>query len=331
MEIINILNALYNNKKININEDDNLIYTAKKGYILPILYYVSNDDKYKSYYINNIIRNENLYNHYKAISKLFSDNKIDHIFFKGFLISEKYPDNHLRVMSDVDVIVRKKDYLMAYKLLKSNDYKYLRRYDTINESVFEKDNILIELHKSLFSPLEPKDINLFFDDIFKYSNKINDYCYKINDDILYIYYLLHFKRHYYSYISLKYLMDFYYLSLDDIDKNNELLNKFNLNELDNSIINLNNKIKNNIELNENDYIFLNNILNNKCNLKKDYKERRFYYFLKRVFLLDNSYRRIRYKILGRFYILYPLCVIVNFFKLIFNNLGHFFKFLFKRT
>ena len=331
MEIINILNDLYNNKEYQIIEDDNLIKLAKKGYILPILYYVSKDDKYKSYYINNVLRNEKLLNHQNNISKLLNDNNIDHIFFKGLAISNKYIDNHLRVMSDIDLIVKKEDYLKAYKLLINNDYKYLKRYDTINESVFLKDNILIELDKELFSPLEPKNINNYFNNIFKYANKIDNHLYKINDDIFYIYYLLHFKRHYYSYISLKYLIDFYYLSLDDIDKNNELLNKFNLNELDNSIINLNNKIKNNIELNENDDIFLNNILNNKCNLKKDYKERRFYYFLKRVFLLDNSYRKIRYKILGRFYILYPLCVIVNFFKLIFNNLGHFFKFLFKRT
>ena len=54
MEIINILNALYNNKEYQIKEDDNLIKLAKKGYILPILYYVSKDDKYKSYYINNV-------------------------------------------------------------------------------------------------------------------------------------------------------------------------------------------------------------------------------------------------------------------------------------
>ena len=331
MEIINILNALYNNKEYKINEDEYLIKIAKKGYILPILYYVSKNDKYKSYYINNVIRNEKLLNHQKYISKLLNDNNIDHIFFKGLSIADKYIDNHLRVMSDIDIIVKKEDYLKAYKLLINNDYKYLKKYDTINESVFLKDNILIELHKNLFSPLEPKDVNNYFKNIFNYAIKIDNHLYKINDDIFYIYYLLHFKRHYYSYISIKYLIDFYYLSKNNINKNIELLNRFKINDLDNSIINLNNKIKNNIILDEKDNLFLNNILNNKCNFKKDYKERRLYYFLKRVFLLDNSYRKIRYKILGRFYILYPICFIVNFFKLIFNNLGHFFKFLFKRT
>jgi hypothetical protein len=144
-----------------------------------------------------------------------------------------------------------------------------------------------------------------------------------------MYFLIHFKKHYYSYIPVKYLIDFYYLSNDNINKNNDLFIKFKIDKLDNLINNLNNKIKNNISLNEEENIFLNNILNNKCKDKKDFKERRLYYFFKRVFLLDNSYRKIRYKILGKFIILYPICVIVNFFRLLFNNLGHFFKFLFK--
>ena len=60
----------------------------------------------------------------ESLKKLFSDNKIDHIFLKGAHLKFLYPETYMRGMGDIDLLVRKEQFEEAMKILESNGYKF---------------------------------------------------------------------------------------------------------------------------------------------------------------------------------------------------------------
>ena len=92
-----------------------------------------------------------LYEHQKyamqELRKIFSQNKIRFVFFKGAVIRELYPVPESRVMGDIDVLIDKKNRKKVKALLKEAGYKCL----SDNGSVwnYKKNSVEIEVHTRL--------------------------------------------------------------------------------------------------------------------------------------------------------------------------------------
>lgn len=83
------------------------------------------------------------------INRLFSDNGIRHIFFKGAEIREYYPVPEVRAMGDIDVLIDKENNGAAKELLTANGYELKNSNGPVND--YLKNGVLIELHTKIVS------------------------------------------------------------------------------------------------------------------------------------------------------------------------------------
>jgi len=140
--------------------------------VLPIVYKSIKDlnlphvplflwDDLKSLLLKNTVKNLQLLSFQCALSDLFQKNNIPMIPLKGLMTAQYiYGDISLRVFSDIDLLIRKKDALKAYHLLEKNgfvpelklDHKQLIKYlDDEDNLAFhnKKTGVLLELHWEL--------------------------------------------------------------------------------------------------------------------------------------------------------------------------------------
>tara|TARA_Y100000816_G_scaffold290415_1_gene279043 strand:+ start:911 stop:2056 length:1146 start_codon:yes stop_codon:yes gene_type:complete len=118
---------------------------------------------------------QNINTGYK-ISKLFNENKIEYVFLKGFYLTNfLYESMQLRPINDVDILVRKKDFEQAKKLLleKLKLNKSKQRFSNLknhSRPFYSPDGLSrVELHFQIFD--QHKSIKIE-NDIFKYKREI---------------------------------------------------------------------------------------------------------------------------------------------------------------
>lgn len=122
-----------NFKKINY---DKIIELASNHLIIPALYVRLKKNnllklldidfvEYLKYIYNlNKIRNNNLLDELNDLSKIYIENKIDHVFLKGsaYISSGRFKNIGERMIGDIDVLVSKSDYNKAIKISKEYGY-----------------------------------------------------------------------------------------------------------------------------------------------------------------------------------------------------------------
>lgn len=131
-----------------------------------------------------------------TILDLFEKNNIDCLPLKGSIIKYLYPDSFYRIMGDIDILVKEKDFKKAKKIIESLGYK--SKFNTEHHLEFEKPPfMIIELHRML---LEKKELggNLF-KDIFDRSFLAKNYkhVYLMSNEDFYLYMMCHLLKHYY--------------------------------------------------------------------------------------------------------------------------------------
>ena len=125
------------------------------------------------------------------IKKAFSINGIDFMPLKGAVLQKLYPRIEYRNMTDIDILVRKKDVDKAVKVLKELAYKY----DSFsgNHYVFEKAPYMhLELHIDLIH--KSYDTSTYYNDIWdsvRIHNDNNNNEYVFTDNDFYIYHIIH--------------------------------------------------------------------------------------------------------------------------------------------
>lgn len=149
------------------------------------------------------------------IINAFNKENIDMIFFKGYVLKYIYPKLDMRVMGDIDFLVKVEDISRAQKAIESIGFK--KDADTdFNVEVGYIRNSEVELHKKL-SVAEIK----YFDTAFDHKVKFLDYpnTYTLDTEYHFIYLLSHAHTHMIKGgLGIKYPMDFYlFLNKYDID------------------------------------------------------------------------------------------------------------------
>ena len=189
---LEMIDAAINGKTIDLSEvDEEFIRVAKEQTFLPFLYVASKDKKYKKYYIQSVLIHERINEVGKLIDDILNEAKIPHIFLKGYELQNLYPDPNLRMMGDIDLIVKPEDFDKAKIALINKGV--IQGKDDEHHLQLTKNEIEIELHHNLFERNE--EWMLYFNKPFDNTYKINDYNLSFKLNYYYMYILAHYAKH----------------------------------------------------------------------------------------------------------------------------------------
>ncbi|MDE7263398.1 MAG: nucleotidyltransferase family protein [Anaeroplasmataceae bacterium] len=340
--ILTMLKAYFKKEtlSIDIEEAQRLIPLAKEQSLQPFLYVVYPIKEFKKYYISAAIMQEDFLKLQREITLLFNQEEIPHVYFKGSVLNEIYPDSALRTRGDIDVYVDKKNFTKAKSIFIKNGFEILH-IDSQHHIEFIKNNLMVELHFALFDIVRSSD---YFKEPFSLCEKVEQNLYAFTEINHFIYCLHHFQNHLRLGAGIRYLLDFYYMLKTyhlDMDVLHSKIDQLGYKRLYQNIINslyelteeeLDNVPKENVDF------FLEYLLksgihgfgqeSNRDNKGFAIKDNKLKAILLGTFMTEKSYRIAKYPTLGKHWFTYPLCLIHRIFYLLFTQTGKLFKLLF---
>ena len=120
--------------------------------------------------------NLRIHSQHKEIHRLMTENNITYCILKGSASAYYYPDMALRMMGDVDFLVKKQDLERCYEVLRSKGFEQTEM-EHICHAVFSKGNFHCEVHREPAGVPEGKagEIILeYLDDIFDKSQLVKN-------------------------------------------------------------------------------------------------------------------------------------------------------------
>lgn len=143
----------------------------------------------------------------EEIFSAFEENKLDYLPLKGAVLKEVYPEPEMRSMSDVDILIRKKQFRRYKKILLDLGYRFA--YQSDHEYVFQKNqNINVELHKCLI-PSYNDDMYAYYQSGWNIARKKqNQARWNFTEEDFFVYLVVHFAKHYRDAgVGIKYVID----------------------------------------------------------------------------------------------------------------------------
>ena len=218
--VIKLMRSALTNENFDINVDlknKELLMLLKEQTFLPMLYYVSKIDSLKPYYLSSCLFHEELNKIKKNIKSIFDHNQIDHIFLKGSSTKDLYENENIRLLGDIDVLIKEKDLKNAINLLKEKGFKYGERCS--HHVSFHYGRIEVELH---FAIIEKNiRISKYLTKPFDNCYLIDNHTYQLNPEYNLVFVIAHYMKHLRGGSGLRNFCDIYLL-----------INKYNIN-LDN--------------------------------------------------------------------------------------------------
>lgn len=204
-----ILDAIINKKTLEVPSNINdVVEVFKSQSLVHQLYKVYNDTRLKKYYLSANIIYEQQNQMIEDIKRIFNENKIDFVLLKGSVIRNLYPSYFLRLQGDIDVLVRENDLSKASELLCNN--QYTKGHEWFHHIEFEKNNIILELHHSLFKK-DAKWYDYFANPWEHVLNK-NQHEYMFEEKYFVMYEIAHLAKHMSGDgAGLRPFIDFYYI------------------------------------------------------------------------------------------------------------------------
>ena len=143
--------------------------------------------------------------------RLLEKHGIPSVILKGMSAAMAYPDPMLRTCGDIDIMVKRKDFQEASKLLQENGYELESHNDAMHHYGFKKDGISFELHKRLAIVQERDEalLSLFEDGIDrKQKQSIEGFSfYSLPMDLNGLVLLFHINQHLRSGLGLRQIID----------------------------------------------------------------------------------------------------------------------------
>lgn len=216
--------------------DKEFYYCLKEQTFLPMLYQVFKDERFFHYYASSHLIHEQFNKIVKEIQSILNENEIEHIFIKGSILKNLYPDENVRMFGDIDFIVKEKEYKKTISLLKNNGFVYIHLCEHHTE--MKKDGLLIEVHKKLFDSDERG--NKFFLYPFDHLKLINEYSYTLEDSFHFVYVVAHYAKHLSLGAGIRPIIDIYLMIINfnlDWTYINESLKELKLDKFFNIVLN----------------------------------------------------------------------------------------------
>ena len=287
-------------------------------------------NKLEQYYLNNV-KKAVLFN--KERNELFNylnDKQINFLPLKGIIVKDYYLDPQSREFADNDILFEdaKSDLVKAFFV--ERDYE-VELYKRSNHDVYLKKPFYnFEMHRALFALQEDNEafVNYYEDYLDKTPIK-EKYEHYLKDEDFYVYFTAHTYKHFRnSGCGIRTLIDYYvYLKNKNLDFDyiNKELEKLDLLDFSNKIINLSNKAFNDEPLNEEEKEMLLYIASSgtygtmEHSVSKGIKKKgKFGYFMARVFP-PYSFYKSAYPWAYKCPILIPFAWMARFFRILFKN------------
>lgn len=321
--ILDMLKAYFKNETLNIDEsvEEVLVSKAKEQAMLPFLYYVYQKKEYRSFYITAAVTQEKFIKLQKELTEYFNEAGIKHLYVKGSVLYQLYPDPALRTRGDIDVLVDPSKINIAKELLLGKGYSFVD-IECQHHIEVVKDNYVVELHYSLFDAY--RDLE-YFKTPFKIAYQVEKSLYALTDEDHFLFCIHHFANHLKKGAGLRYLLDFYYfLKKENINREriHELIQMSGYTQLYHNILNsiyvLTNEKLDDFEIEDVTFFFdylvksgihgfaEENEINEKGFGMKNYKLKA---VISGTFLTNKAYRLTKYPRLGKHWYTYPLCLI----------------------
>ena len=288
-----------------------------------------NDQGYKSTVFKAVYRCENQSYELGALRKLLEENKIPFIPLKGSILRDYYNEPWQRTSCDVDILVKKEDLEKATDAI-VNTLGYSHEYDTTHDvSLMSPSGVHLELHFELNE--ENYRESPLLSDIWQSGelSKISEYEYSMSNELFLFFHIYHMAKHFeYGGCGIKPLMDLWIIKNKmsyDEKKTIKMLKKegyYKFYEGALALVGAWFEGKEHTQLTKNmeSYILDGGVYgtaeHNTAMVQG--KEGRTGHLLKRIFM---PYKKLKtsYPVLEKWPILYPLFVVVRWFRIIFSK------------
>jgi hypothetical protein len=127
------------------------------------------------------------------ICRTFEANHIDYIMLKGCRMKPLYPKPELRLMGDIDILVRMEQYDRIRPVMES--LGFAEGHVTDHELHWHKNHLMVELHSKLV-PSYNKDFYAYFGDGWTLAQKGQGSRYHMTPEDEMVYLFTHFAKHY---------------------------------------------------------------------------------------------------------------------------------------
>lgn len=191
-------------------------------------------------YNRQIIKDTNQNVELERIFEHFEEAGIETLLVKGATTKEAYPQDYMRSMHDMDMMIHERDFKKASKMMKSLGFEEF--YDHEKHLVFTKKPwIIVEMHRKLIPGGEVS--HEYFNDIWSlcepYQNYKNVVRMSLEDS--YVFAVIHLIRHFkFTGIEIRDVLDIYllnekYQKVYQWDRINEKLEEFGAKEFEENI------------------------------------------------------------------------------------------------
>ena len=204
-DLLNVIrSALIGDVEIDANDIDfdSLFDLSKKHQIIPLVFQglhktvgkFDGEEKYHQAVFKLMMRDQNQLYWTSKIVDTFKNNNIDHMLLKGSSVKKLYPATEMRIMGDVDILIREEQYPLIRELLSGLGLSEGKETD--HELMWKASNdVLIELHKKLI-PSYNDDYYSYYCDAWNKAVLVSDNCYSMSAEDEYIYLFTHLTKHY---------------------------------------------------------------------------------------------------------------------------------------
>lgn len=310
-----------------------------------ILYPITHNKDYKKYYVSWVLKQDKFYNLQTEITNIFNENNINHVYFKGSVLSKIYDDPAVRTRGDIDLYVSSKDLDKAKKNLMDGGFTF-EPGDSMHDIHFTKNEIEIELHFNMIeSDADRKWIKLLSNP-FELSTNVAKSLYEFTPTYHFIYCLMHFANHLRFGAGFRYLLDFYYMfekTSIDFDLLHKHIDDCNLTRLYSNVINalrmvFDKDYDQTIDAEQVDFFLdylkkygIHGNSHNESTMNASKRKHKFKLIISRILLTEKNYRLMRFPKIGKHLILYPIMLLIHWPYLLIHKMKSFINLVFGKN
>ena len=195
-------------------------------------------------YVAQIVKDTNQNIETEKILNALEKNHIKTLVVKGVLMKDLYPQNYMRQMSDIDILVDVNNFKKATQIMENMNYQ--KYYNHEKHLIFSKPPfIFVELHRKLVLKKDMIGYE-YFDDIWPLCIKYNNYenIYQFDLDHAYIFCIVHLLIHFkFTGIKVKDVLDVYvynetYKDVLNYDKLSQIFKRLEIQDFAENIKNI---------------------------------------------------------------------------------------------